>query len=122
MYRPQRSIQNNPFQLLLSSFLFLFVCCSLLVCHLESDLSFLVKRFMSVNVTQRELHDISAEISRIKVQFELCLLSRDVRSLETELDEPSLQTMAEVRNKLSSGKRIEEEVLNEMLRSLANIR
>ncbi|KAK2561506.1 NFX1-type zinc finger-containing protein 1 [Acropora cervicornis] len=92
------------------------------VYHLESDLSFLVKRFMSVNVTQRELHDISAEISRIKVQIELCLLSRDVRRLETELDEPSLQTMAEVRNKLSSGKRIEEEVLDEMLRSLANIR
>ena len=81
-----------------------------------------MKRFMSVNVTQRELHDISAEISRIKVQFELCLLSHDVRSLETELDEQSLQTMAEVRNKLSSGKRIEEEELNEMLRSLANIR
>ncbi|XP_015758537.1 PREDICTED: NFX1-type zinc finger-containing protein 1-like [Acropora digitifera] len=91
-------------------------------CHLQSGLSFLKKRFMSVNVTQRELHEISAEISRIKVQFELCLLSRDVRSLETKLDEPSLQTMAEVRKKLSSGKRIEEEILDEMLRSLANIR
>ena len=122
MYRPQRSIQIYPFQFLFSSFLFLFVCCSLLVCHLESGLTFLVKRFMSLNVTQRELHEISAEISRIKVQFELCLLSRDVRRLEMKLDEPSLQTMAEVRNKLSSGKRIEEEVLDEMLRSLANIR
>ena len=77
---------------------------------------------MSVNVTQRELQETSAEISRIKVQFELCLLSRDIRSLETELGESSLQTMAEVRKKLSSGKRIEEEILDEMLRSLANIR
>ena len=108
----------NYFSLLHFSFFF----CSFLVCHLESGLSFLVKRFMSVNVTQRELHDISAEISRIKVQFELCLLSCDIRSFETELDEPSLRTMTEVRNKLSSGKRIEEEILDEMLRSLANIR
>ena len=77
---------------------------------------------MSVNVTQRELQETSAEISRIKVQFELCLLSRDIRSLETELGESSLQTMAEVRKKLSSGKRIEEEILDEMLRSLANVR
>ena len=77
---------------------------------------------MSVNITQRELHEISAEISRIKVQFELCLLSCDIRSLEAELDEPSLRTMTEVRSKLSSGKRIEEEILDEMLRSLANIR
>ncbi|XP_015758492.1 PREDICTED: NFX1-type zinc finger-containing protein 1-like isoform X3 [Acropora digitifera] len=92
------------------------------VCHLESSMSFLVKRFMSVDVTQRELHEISAEISRIKVQFELCLLSRDIRSLETELGEPSLRTMTEVREKMSSGKRIKEEILNEMLRSLANIR
>ena len=122
MYKPKRSIQNNTFQFLFFSFLFLIVCCSSLVCHLESDLSFLVKRFMSVNVTQRELHEISAEVSRIKVQFELCLLSRDIRSLETELGESSLQTMAEVRKKLSSGKRIEEEILDEMLRSLANVR
>ena len=100
----------------------LFVCCSLLACHLESDLSFLVNRFMSVNVTQRELHDISAEIFRIKVQFELCLLSGDIKSLETELDEASLRTMTELRKKLSSGKPIEEEILDEMLRSLANIR
>ena len=85
-------------------------------------MSFLVKRFMSLEVTQRELHEISAEISRIKVQFELCLLSRDIRSLETELGEPSLRTMTEVREKMSSGKRIKEEILNEMLRSLANIR
>ena len=88
--------------------------------RLDRDISYLSKRFMSEQVTQRELQDINTEFSRINLQFELCLLSRDVKGLDLEKNDN--QMMSAVREKLSSGERIKDEILEELLKSLETIR
>jgi len=90
--------------------------------HVDKELSYLQKRFMFDGVTQRELQDINSEFSRLNLQLELCSLIHDVRSLELELDERSRQMMATLRDELSSGKRIDDERLDELMKNIAIIR
>jgi len=85
-------------------------------------LFFLRKRFMSDGVTQRELQDINTEFSRLNLQLELCSLSHEVKRLELELDESSRQMMTAAREQLSSGKRIDDERLDELTENTATIR
>lgn len=80
---------------------------------------------MSERVTQTELQDVNTEFSRLNLLLELCLLSHDVKkskSLSQELDEPSRKMMTAVQDELSSGKRIEDEKLDEMMNNLKDIR
>ena len=77
---------------------------------------------MSDRVTQRELQDINTEFSRLDLQLEFCLLIHDVKSLKLELEELFRKVMTAVREELSSGKRIEGEKLDQLLKSLATIR
>ena len=77
---------------------------------------------MSERVTQTELRDINTEFSRFNLLLGLCLLSHDVQRLALELDEPSRQMMTSVQEELSSGKRIEDERLDEMMKTLKDIR
>ena len=77
---------------------------------------------MSDGVTQKELRDINTEFSRLNLQLELCLLSHDIKSLARELDEHSRQMMTAMHDELSSGKRIEDEKLDEMMNNLKDIR
>lgn len=80
------------------------------------------KRFMSERVTHREFRDINLEFTRLNVQLELCLLEYDVTSLKLTMDESSRLAMRNVREELSSGKLMETEKLDEMLKRLAAIR
>lgn len=77
---------------------------------------------MSVGVTQTELRDINTEFSRLNLILELRLLSHDIKSLALELDEPSSQMMTAVHDELSSGKRIKDEKLDDMMNDLKEIR
>ena len=77
---------------------------------------------MSDRVTQRELQDINTEFSRLNLQLELCLLIHDVRILEPALDERSRKMMATLGDELSSGKRIDDERLDELMKNIAIIR
>ena len=77
---------------------------------------------MSGGVTQTELQAINTEFSRLNLLLELCLLSHDIKSLALELDEPFRQMMTAVQEKLSSGKRIADEKLDEMMSNLNSIR
>ena len=77
---------------------------------------------MSEGVTQRELHDINTEFSRLNLLLELCLLIHEIKSLALDLEDSHGQTMTAVQEKLSSGKRIEDEKLDEMMNNLKAIR
>ena len=80
---------------------------------------------MSQRVTQTELRDVNTEFSRLNLLLELCLLSHDIKkskSLSQELDEPSRQMMTAIHDELSSGKRIKDEKLDEMMTNLKDIR
>ena len=77
---------------------------------------------MSVEVTQRELQDINTEFSRLNLQLELCSLSHEVKSQELALNDSSRQMMTVAREELSSGKRIEDGKLDELMENLATIR
>jgi len=77
---------------------------------------------MSDGVTQRELQDINTEFSRLDLHLELRSLSHDVERLELELDEPSRQVMTAVSDELSSGKRIDDERLDERMKNIVTIR
>lgn len=90
--------------------------------QMAGELSYLQKRFMSEGVTQRELKDINTEFSRLNLQLELCLLSRDIKSLKLELEEPSRQMMTALREKLSGSQRIDDEKLDELMKDIATIR
>ena len=91
--------------------------------HLVTQVLFyLRKRFMSDGVTQRELQDINTEFSRLDLHLELRSLSHDVERLELELDEPSRQVMTAVSDELSSGKRIDDERLDERMKNIVTIR
>ncbi|KAL9958948.1 hypothetical protein ACROYT_G036026 [Oculina patagonica] len=93
--------------------------------QVEDELCYLEKRFMSERVTQTELRDVNTEFSRLNLLLELCLLSQDIKesnSLSQELDESSRKMMTAVQDELSSGKRIEDEKLDEMMNNLKEIR
>ena len=85
-------------------------------------LPYLQKRFLSEGVTQRELKDINTEFSRLNLQLELCLLSRDIKSLKLELEEPSRQMLTALWEKVSSSQRIEDEKLDELMKDIGTIR
>jgi len=85
-------------------------------------MEYLKKRFMSERVTHREFRDINLEFTRLNLQLELCLLEYDVTSLNLTMDESSRLAMRNVRKELSSGKLMETEKLDEMLKRLAAIR
>ena len=85
-------------------------------------MEYLKKRFMSERVTHREFRDINLEFTRLNLQLELCLLEYDVTSLTLTMDESSRLAMRNVREELSSGKLMETEKLDEMLKRLAAIR
>ena len=77
---------------------------------------------MSESVTHRELQDIDVEFTRLNLQLELCLLHHDVKTINLTLDTPFAHVMEEVRDELSSGKLIEANKLDELLKKLAAIR
>lgn len=85
-------------------------------------MEYLKKRFMYERVTHREFRDINLEFTRLNLQLELCLLEYDVTSLNLTMDESSRLAMRNVREELSSGKLMETEKLDEMLKRLAAIR
>lgn len=85
-------------------------------------MEYLKKRFMCERVTHREFRDINLEFTRLNLQLELCLLEYDVTSLNLTMDESSRLAMRNVREELSSGKLMETEKLDEMLKRLAAIR
>lgn len=77
---------------------------------------------MSGGVTHRELRDINTEFSRLNLLLELCLLIHEIKSLALELEDPPRKMMTALQEKLTSGKRIEDEVLDEMMNNLKAIR
>ena len=77
---------------------------------------------MSDGVTHRELRDINTEFSRLNLLLELCSLTREIKSLALDLEDSHRQMMTAVQEKLSSGRRIEDENLDEMLNNLKAIR
>lgn len=77
---------------------------------------------MSEGVTHRKLRDINTEFSRLNLLLELCLLIHEIRSLELDLEDSHRQKMTAVQEKLSSGKRLEDETLDEMMNSMKAIR
>lgn len=88
----------------------------------EDEVYSLKKRFMSDCVSHRELQDINTEFSRLSLLLELCLLTHDIKSLELDLEDSHRQMMTTVQEKLSSGKRMEDGKLDEMLNNLKAIR
>ena len=77
---------------------------------------------MTSSVTQRELHDINTEFSRLNFLLEICLLSHDIKSLALEVDEPSSRMMTAIQESLFSGKRIVDEELEKLMKDIATIR
>ena len=77
---------------------------------------------MSDGVTHRELRDINTEFSRLNLLLELCLLIHEIKSLALELEDSPRKMMTALQEKLTSGKRIEDEVLDEMMNNLKAIR
>lgn len=77
---------------------------------------------MSEVVTHRELRNINTEFSRLNLLLELCLLIHEIKSLALDLEDSHRQMMTAVQNKLSSGKRLEDDKLDEMMNNLKAIR
>ena len=99
----------------------------LLWCHLvgfslQEDLKYLQKRAKSGEVTERELHDINLECTRVNLRLELCLLKHDIASVNLTLEESHGQMMRDVRDELSSGTLIQTERLDELLDMLSGVR
>ena len=88
----------------------------------RGDLEHLRKRVMSQGVTERELRDLNVEFSRQNLKLELYLLHHDVTNVGLNLKRNYLDMMSAIQNKLSSGRLVEEERLDEMLRELDGIR
>ena len=89
---------------------------------MQKELENLRKRLMSQGVTERELRDINVEFGRQNLRLELCLLRHDVKNVGLNLKRNYLDMMSAVQNKLSSGRLVEEERLDEMLHELDTIR
>ena len=77
---------------------------------------------MSEGVTHTELRDINTEFSRLNLLLELCLLIHEVKSLTVDLEDSRRQMMTAVQEKLASGKRLEDDKLDEMISNLKAIR
>ena len=88
----------------------------------QRELEHLRKRVMSQGVTEREIRDLNVEFSRQNLKLELYLLHHDVKNVGLNLKRNYLDIMSAVQNKLSSGRLVEEERLDEMLRELNGIR
>lgn len=88
----------------------------------QTELEFLRKRFMSAGVTERELREINVELTRQKLQLELCLLRHDMCRLRLNLKRCFVDVMEAVCQELASGRLIEERRLGEMLAQLGGIR
>ena len=88
----------------------------------ETELESLRKLFMSAGVTERELRDINVELSRQKLQLELCLLQHDIKRFGLNLKMCFYDDMEAARHELSSGRLINERRLGEMLGQLGAIR
>ena len=82
--------------------------------QVANDLAYLLKRFMAETSTTKELQHVNTEFTRLSLHLELCLLSHDI-AVEKVL-------ITTVREALSSGKRIEDERLDEMMNNIAAIR
>ena len=80
------------------------------------------KRAKSGEVTERELHDINLEYTRVNLRLELCLLKHDMASVNLTLEESHGQMMRDVRDELSSGTLIQTERLDELLDMLSGVR
>ena len=89
---------------------------------MQKELEHLRKRFMSQEVTERELRDINVEFSRQNLKLELCLLHHDVKNVGLNLKRKYLDVMSAVQIELSSGRLLEEESLERMLQELNAIR
>ena len=90
--------------------------------EVANDLAYLLERFMKGTSTAKELQHVNTEFSRLSLQLELCLLSHDVTVEKVEVDQSFCDMITTVREELSSGKRIEDERLDEMMNNLAAIR
>ena len=77
---------------------------------------------MSDGVTYRELRNINTEFSRLNLLLELCLLIHEIKSPELDLEDSHRQMMIAIQEKLSSGKPLEDENLDEMMNNLKAIR
>lgn len=77
---------------------------------------------MAERVTTRELLDFNTEFSRLSLHLELCLLRHGVKVLALQLDQPFCEMMTIASEQLSTGKRIEDERLVEMMNNFAAIR
>ena len=77
---------------------------------------------MSPGLTERELREINVELTRQKLQLELCLLRHDINRLRLNLKKCLIDVMEAVRKELASGRLIEERRLGEMLAQLGAIR
>ena len=90
--------------------------------QVAEDLAYLLKRFMVRTSTTKELQHVNTEFSRLSLHLELCLLSHDVTVEKVEVDQSFCDMITTVREELSSGKRIEDERLDEMMNNIAAIR
>ena len=81
---------------------------------------------MAGTSTTRELQHVNTEFSRLSLHLELCLLSHDVSvekvEVDRQIDQSFYDMITTVRKELSSGKRIGDERLDEMMNDLAAIR
>ena len=77
---------------------------------------------MYEGVTHRELRDINTEFSRLNLLLELCLLIHEIKNPELDLEDSHRQTMTAVQEKLSSGERLEDDKLDELMDNLKVIR
>ena len=90
--------------------------------QVANDLAYLLERFMASTSTTKEFQHVNTEFSRLSLHLELCLLSHDVTIEKVEVDQSFRDKITIVRAELSSGKRIEDKRLDEMMNNLAAIR
>ena len=90
--------------------------------QVANDLAYFLERLMASTSTTKELQHVNTEFSRLSLHLELCLLSHDVTVEKVEVDQSFCDKITIVRAELSSGKRIEDKRLDEMMNNLAAIR
>ena len=77
---------------------------------------------MSDGVTHRELRNINTEFSRLNLLLELYLLIHEIKRPELDPEDSHRLMMTAIQEKLSSGKRLEDNKLDEMMNNLKDIR
>ena len=77
---------------------------------------------MSDGVTHRELRNINTEFSRLNLLLELYLLIHEIKRPELDPEDSHRLMMTAIQEKLSSGKRLEDDKLDEMMNNLKDIR